>query len=77
VSKRTAQSLDQKTPPDLCEAFGVHVTGELSAQERSELGDYWAAWGRLAATSVHATRAARTPNRSSCDSPAAMSTGRV
>jgi isopenicillin N synthase-like dioxygenase len=40
----TAQSLDQKTPPDLCEAFGVHVTGELSAQERSELGDYWAPW---------------------------------
>ncbi len=40
----TAQSLDQKTPPDLCEAFGVHVTGELSAQERSELGGYQAPW---------------------------------
>jgi isopenicillin N synthase-like dioxygenase len=40
----TAQSLDQKTPPDLCEAFGVHVTGELSAHERSELGDYRAPW---------------------------------
>lgn len=40
----TAQSLDQKTPPDLCEAFGVHVTGELSEPERAKLGDYWASW---------------------------------
>ena len=40
----TAQSLDQKTPPDLCEAFGVHVTGELSDPERAQLGDYWASW---------------------------------
>jgi isopenicillin N synthase-like dioxygenase len=40
----TAQSLDRKTPPDLCEAFGVHVTGELSEAERAKLGDYWASW---------------------------------
>jgi EmrB/QacA subfamily drug resistance transporter len=40
----TAQSLDEKTPPDLCEAFGVHVTGELSEAERAKLGDYWASW---------------------------------
>ncbi|HEY4004400.1 MAG TPA: 2-oxoglutarate and iron-dependent oxygenase domain-containing protein, partial [Pseudonocardia sp.] len=40
----TARSLDQETPPDLCEAFGVHVTGELSEQERATLGDYWASW---------------------------------
>jgi isopenicillin N synthase-like dioxygenase len=40
----TAQSLDQKTPPDLCEAFGVHVTGELTERERARLGDYWAPW---------------------------------
>jgi isopenicillin N synthase-like dioxygenase len=40
----TAQSLDQKTPPDLCEAFGVHVTGELGEHERARLGDYWAPW---------------------------------
>ena len=40
----TARSLDQRTPPDLCESFGAHVTGELSDQERAELGDYWATW---------------------------------
>ncbi|WP_327638368.1 hypothetical protein OHB24_08310 [Kribbella sp. NBC_00482] len=40
----TAQSLDLESPPDLCEAFSAHVTGELSDQERSELGDYWATW---------------------------------
>jgi isopenicillin N synthase-like dioxygenase len=40
----TARSLDRETPPDLCEAFGVHVTGELSEQERATLGDYWASW---------------------------------
>jgi isopenicillin N synthase-like dioxygenase len=40
----TARSLDQETPPDLCEAFSAHVTGELSDQERSGLGDYWATW---------------------------------
>jgi isopenicillin N synthase-like dioxygenase len=40
----TARSLDQETPPDLCEAFGVHVTGELSERERATLGDYWASW---------------------------------
>jgi hypothetical protein len=26
----TAQSLDQRTPPDLCESFGAHVTGGLN-----------------------------------------------
>ena len=40
----TAQSLDQQSPPDLCEAFGIHVTGDLSASERADLGDYWAPW---------------------------------
>jgi isopenicillin N synthase-like dioxygenase len=40
----TAQSLDQQTPPDLCEAFGVHVTGELDEGERAALGDHWAPW---------------------------------
>lgn len=40
----TANSLDQETPPDLCEVFSAHVTGELSDQERESLGDYWASW---------------------------------
>lgn len=40
----TAQSLDHRTPPDLCESFGAHVTGELSDRERAALGDYWATW---------------------------------
>ncbi|WP_051467736.1 isopenicillin N synthase family dioxygenase [Actinomadura oligospora] len=40
----TAQSLGQRTPPDLCESFGAHVTGELSDRERGELGDYQATW---------------------------------
>ncbi|MGW6460771.1 isopenicillin N synthase family dioxygenase, partial [Streptomyces sp. NPDC055078] len=40
----TARSLDNETPPDLCEAFGVHVTGELSERERAGLGDPWATW---------------------------------
>ncbi|MFI1015593.1 isopenicillin N synthase family dioxygenase [Streptomyces sp. NPDC020965] len=40
----TARSLGQETPPDLCEAFGAHVTGELSAAERARLGDEWATW---------------------------------
>ncbi|MDL4773715.1 MULTISPECIES: isopenicillin N synthase family dioxygenase [Thermomonosporaceae] len=40
----TAQSLDRQSPPDLCEAFGVHVTGELSDQERAGLGNDWATW---------------------------------
>ncbi|WP_327118470.1 isopenicillin N synthase family oxygenase [Nocardia sp. NBC_01730] len=40
----TAQSLDQQTPPDLCEAFGVHVTGDMSEVERARLGDYSATW---------------------------------
>lgn len=43
-SGNTAQSLDRSTPPDLCEAFGAHVTGELSDPERQRLGDYWATW---------------------------------
>ncbi|MEU9126266.1 2-oxoglutarate and iron-dependent oxygenase domain-containing protein [Streptomyces sp. NPDC048506] len=40
----TALSLDQETPPDLCEAFAAHVTGELSEEERKKLGDQWATW---------------------------------
>ncbi|WP_242910666.1 isopenicillin N synthase family dioxygenase [Actinomadura terrae] len=40
----TAQSLDRRTPPDLCETFGVHVTGEMGDREREALGDYWATW---------------------------------
>ncbi|WP_158879451.1 isopenicillin N synthase family dioxygenase [Amycolatopsis anabasis] len=40
----TARGSGQETPPDLCEAFGVHVTGELSDAERAKLGDYWAPW---------------------------------
>ncbi len=40
----TARSLDQESPPDLCEAFAAHVTGELSAAERGRLGDEWATW---------------------------------
>ncbi|TDD96672.1 isopenicillin N synthase family dioxygenase [Actinomadura rubrisoli] len=40
----TAQSLGGKTPPDLCEVFAAHVTGELSDAERAKLGDYWASW---------------------------------
>ncbi|WP_028936673.1 isopenicillin N synthase family dioxygenase [Pseudonocardia spinosispora] len=40
----TAQSLDQESPPDLCEAFGVHVTGERDERDRERLGDYWAPW---------------------------------
>ncbi|MFC5185552.1 isopenicillin N synthase family dioxygenase [Actinomadura harenae] len=40
----TAQSLDRRTPPDLCESFGAHVTGELSDREREALGDYPATW---------------------------------
>ena len=40
----TAHALNQKTPPDLCETFSSHPTGELSDEERSGLGDYWAPW---------------------------------
>ncbi|ADD45205.1 isopenicillin N synthase family dioxygenase [Stackebrandtia nassauensis] len=40
----TANSLGQRTPPDLCETFGVHVTGDLDDAERENLGDYWASW---------------------------------
>ncbi|MFF7864972.1 isopenicillin N synthase family dioxygenase [Streptomyces qaidamensis] len=40
----TAHSLDQQTPPDLCEAFSVHATGELSEEERRKLGNQWATW---------------------------------
>ena len=40
----TARSLGQETPPDLCEAFSAHVTGERSEKERALLGDQWATW---------------------------------
>ncbi len=40
----SALSLDQRTPPDLCEVFASHVTGELDEDERARLGDYWAPW---------------------------------
>lgn len=40
----TAASIDQETPPDLCEVFAAHVTGELSDGERAKLGDAWATW---------------------------------
>ncbi|MEV0278852.1 2-oxoglutarate and iron-dependent oxygenase domain-containing protein [Streptomyces sp. NPDC050610] len=40
----TALSQDQQTPPDLCEVFASHVTGELSEDERARLGDYEAPW---------------------------------
>ncbi|MFE7122036.1 isopenicillin N synthase family dioxygenase [Streptomyces sp. NPDC057654] len=40
----SALSLDQETPPDLCEVFASHVTGELGEEERDRLGDYWAPW---------------------------------
>jgi isopenicillin N synthase-like dioxygenase len=40
----TAHSLNQKTPPDLCETFSTSVTGDLAAEEREALGDYWAPW---------------------------------
>ncbi|MDH6198331.1 isopenicillin N synthase-like dioxygenase [Mycobacterium frederiksbergense] len=43
-SGTTAQTLGQTTPPDLCEGFSTHVTGELSDAERAELGNYWASW---------------------------------
>ncbi|GGV00473.1 isopenicillin N synthase family dioxygenase [Streptomyces spectabilis] len=39
-----ARSLDQKTPPDLCETFAAHVTGELADDERDKLGGQWASW---------------------------------
>ncbi|MFG1795718.1 isopenicillin N synthase family dioxygenase [Nocardia sp. NPDC049149] len=40
----TAHSIGKKTPPDLCEVFSAHVTGDLPAHERAQLGDYWASW---------------------------------
>ena len=40
----TAATIDRKTPPDLCEAFSAHVTGELGDDERAGLGDEWATW---------------------------------
>ncbi|MFB8007825.1 isopenicillin N synthase family dioxygenase [Nocardia sp. NPDC056000] len=40
----TAQSLGHQTPPDLCEVFSAHVTGDLTEPERALLGDYWASW---------------------------------
>ncbi|MEV3871310.1 2-oxoglutarate and iron-dependent oxygenase domain-containing protein [Streptomyces sp. NPDC049906] len=39
-----ARSLDQETPPDLCETFAAHVTGELDEEQRSRLGGEWASW---------------------------------
>lgn len=43
-SGTTAQSIDQQSPPDLCEGFSVHVTGDLSDRERGALGNDWASW---------------------------------
>ncbi|MGW4096599.1 isopenicillin N synthase family dioxygenase [Mycobacterium sp. NPDC004974] len=43
-SGATAQTLGQAAPPDLCEGFSTHVTGELSDHDRAKLGDYWASW---------------------------------
>ncbi|MEU5340567.1 2-oxoglutarate and iron-dependent oxygenase domain-containing protein [Streptomyces sp. NPDC020766] len=40
----TALSLDQESPPDLCQAFAAHVTGELCDEERRALGNQWATW---------------------------------
>lgn len=40
----TAASIDEDTPPDLCEVFAAHVTGELPAEERALLGGPWATW---------------------------------
>ncbi|MGK5638863.1 isopenicillin N synthase family dioxygenase [Streptomyces sp. URMC 126] len=40
----TAHSIDRPSPPDLCEAFAVHVTGDLDTAERARLGDRWATW---------------------------------
>ncbi|MER5490978.1 2-oxoglutarate and iron-dependent oxygenase domain-containing protein [Streptomyces sp. NPDC002490] len=40
----TARSLDQQAPPDLCETFAAHVTGELDEEQRSRLGGEWATW---------------------------------
>ena len=39
-----ARSLDQETPPDLCETYAAHVTGELSDEKRTQLGNEWASW---------------------------------
>ncbi|GAA2804857.1 isopenicillin N synthase family dioxygenase [Crossiella cryophila] len=40
----TARSMDLESPPDLCESFTAHVTGELPESEREQLGDYRASW---------------------------------
>ncbi|CCH33622.1 2OG-Fe(II) oxygenase family protein [Actinosynnema sp. NPDC047251] len=40
----TARSLDRDTPPDLCEAYAVHATGELDDRARARLGDHPATW---------------------------------
>ncbi|HEY1178145.1 MAG TPA: 2-oxoglutarate and iron-dependent oxygenase domain-containing protein, partial [Phytomonospora sp.] len=40
----TAASIGEETPPDLCEVFAAHVTGELPDDERARLGDAWATW---------------------------------
>ncbi|MFF8960241.1 isopenicillin N synthase family dioxygenase [Streptomyces sp. NPDC014894] len=41
---RTAHSLGHETPPDLCEVFSAHATGELDRSERERLGGEWATW---------------------------------
>ncbi|MDV3129771.1 isopenicillin N synthase family oxygenase [Mycobacterium sp. 21AC1] len=43
-SGSTAQTLGNTAPPDLCEGFSTHTTGELGDAERAELGNYWASW---------------------------------
>lgn len=43
-SGTTAQTLGGTAPPDLCEGFSTHVTGDLSDVQRGELGNYWASW---------------------------------
>ncbi|GCD97599.1 isopenicillin N synthase family dioxygenase [Embleya hyalina] len=40
----TARSIGRESPPDLCEAFSAHTTGELGDEERRRLGDQWATW---------------------------------
>jgi isopenicillin N synthase-like dioxygenase len=40
----TALTLGRRTPPDLCEAFSAHVTGDLPAVQRAKLGDEFATW---------------------------------
>ncbi|GLZ79615.1 2OG-Fe(II) oxygenase [Actinorhabdospora filicis] len=40
----TAASIGEETPPDLCEVYAAHVTGELPDDERAALGGPWATW---------------------------------